>query len=326
MISYRNGFTSFANFFVLLCALYLFAAVPCDRVQQFQYLTLVCLPLGSAASLFYLYHIREQKLEQIAIEQDRRYQEVQMVQLQNVSHAGSTTIDTSYRKRKRGSLPDSGQLSKEDNGQRVKDWKGWLGMPVFYLNGIVYMLVRISVNVTMTIQPFYLELVPFFCSTPDEPTSRALALVPLISYTAQIVFSILLQPVMNDRLKSVTSQMVLAIIIMKTGSYPLAFMHDGNKRLVYYFAAVQGVGHLIMLNTATVLISDVIGDDTEQSAFVYGVYSFLDKLANGLILFYIVQNYSSDPFMLKWIMALTPPICTILAFVFTQIGLRYSRK
>jgi len=37
------------------------------------------------------------------------------------------------------------------------------------------------------------------------------------------------------------------------------------------------------------MISDFIGGDTEQSAFVYGVYSMFDKIANGLILFYIVD-------------------------------------
>lgn len=78
-------------------------------------------------------------------------------------------------------------------------------MPIFYINGLVYMLVRVAVNVTMTIQPFYLELVPFFCPMADEPTSRALALVPLISYTTQILFTITAQPTMNRRLKGITS-------------------------------------------------------------------------------------------------------------------------
>ena len=75
MIGYRNGFTSFANFFVLLCALYIFAIIPCNRVEQFQYLTLICLPFGFIATLFYIFNIRETKLEQSAIEFDRRYKE-----------------------------------------------------------------------------------------------------------------------------------------------------------------------------------------------------------------------------------------------------------
>lgn len=78
-----------------------------------------------------------------------------------------------------------------------------------------------------------------------------------------------------------------------------------------------------MLNTATSLISDVIGDDTEESAFVYGVYSFLDKLANGLLLFYIVNNYTNSSYHLKWVMAIVPVTCSIIAYLLTYIGIQY---
>ena len=33
--------------------------------------------------------------------------------------------------------------------ERLKDWKGWLSEGQFYIYGMVYMLVRIAVNVTM---------------------------------------------------------------------------------------------------------------------------------------------------------------------------------
>ena len=56
-------------------------------------------------------------------------------------------------------------------------------MPVFYSNGVIYMLVRIQVNVSMTILPFYLEMVPFKCEQECSHTSSSLALVPLISYS-----------------------------------------------------------------------------------------------------------------------------------------------
>ena len=78
-----------------------------------------------------------------------------------------------------------------------------------------------------------------------------------------------------------------------------------------------------MLNTATSLISDVIGDDTEESAFVYGVYSLFDKLANGFLLFYIVNNYSNSSYHLKWVMAIVPVICSILSYMLTYMGFQY---
>lgn len=78
-----------------------------------------------------------------------------------------------------------------------------------------------------------------------------------------------------------------------------------------------------MLNTATSLISDVIGNDSANAAFVYGVYSLFDKLANGFLLFFLVKDYNADATALKWIMAVIPIICSIFATIFTYIGHKY---
>ena len=95
---------------------------------------------------------------------------------------------------------DSEDLKKTEVG---RDWKGWLKEPTFYIHGFVYMLVRISVNVTMTVQPFYLQCVTGFglpdkdapCKSEGEgddsnPTPIELALVPLISYILSLIFSV----------------------------------------------------------------------------------------------------------------------------------------
>lgn len=37
-----------------------------------------------------------------------------------------------------------------------KKWYDWLKSETFYIYGFVYMMVRVAINVTMTVQPFYL--------------------------------------------------------------------------------------------------------------------------------------------------------------------------
>jgi len=78
-----------------------------------------------------------------------------------------------------------------------------------------------------------------------------------------------------------------------------------------------------MLNTATSLISDVIGSDAESSAFVYGVYSLFDKFSNGFLLYFIVATYPTDDHALRYIMGISPIICAILAYLLTYIGQKY---
>lgn len=77
-----------------------------------------------------------------------------------------------------------------------------------------------------------------------------------------------------------------------------------------------------MLNTATSLISDVIGKHESSAAFVYGCYSFFDKTANGIILYFVTALWLNADSVteIKWIMSIVPIFCAIVAFLFTFLG------
>lgn len=82
-----------------------------------------------------------------------------------------------------------------------------------------------------------------------------------------------------------------------------------------------------MINTSTSLISDVIGKDAESSAFVYGFYSFMDKIANGFAIERSLKLFENDELGLKIIMGGLPIVCSILAFGLTYLGkILYSEK
>ncbi len=75
-----------------------------------------------------------------------------------------------------------------------------------------------------------------------------------------------------------------------------------------------------MINTATSLISDVIGKDAESSAFVYGSYSFVDKVANGIIIFVVTSYFNNSDIALRLIIGLIPILCSVSAFLLTYYG------
>lgn len=64
-------------------------------------------------------------------------------------------IDLEY-KQARGDKISSETTNTEKNEKVSKDWIAWMKEGNFWIHGLVYMLVRISVNATMTVQPFYL--------------------------------------------------------------------------------------------------------------------------------------------------------------------------
>ena len=49
-----------------------------------------------------------------------------------------------------------------------------------------------------------------------------------------------------------------------------------------------------MLNSSISLISDVLGNDAENAATVYGIYSFFEKIVNGLAVERVVNLYTTQ--------------------------------
>jgi len=82
-----------------------------------------------------------------------------------------------------------------------------------------------------------------------------------------------------------------------------------------------------MINTSTSLISDVIGKDAESSAFVYGFYSFMDKIANGVAIERALAVFEKNELALKIIMGGLPIFCSVAAFLLVYLGkFLYSEK
>ena len=188
--------------------------------------------------------------------------------------------------------------------------------------GIVYMMARIAFNCLATIWPFYLQIVCGFVGNGNSPTSVQLAIVPLVNYVSSMLFSIFLQAKFTQALQSRVKPIMLSAVLIIVGSLPLALLSPAStwstKWLVYPCAAVQGVGTAILLNTSTSIISDVIGTNQSSSAFVYGMYSFLDKFANGFLISWLVAAYQKKEGDLRIIIVTVPilaVLCALLAAV-----------
>ncbi len=75
-----------------------------------------------------------------------------------------------------------------------------------------------------------------------------------------------------------------------------------------------------MLNTSISLISDVIGKEARNSAVVYGIYGFMDKVANGIIIFVITSYYNKNAEALRLIMGIVPSVCSLFAILLAYYG------
>ncbi|CDW80446.1 UNKNOWN [Stylonychia lemnae] len=309
LISLRNGFTFVANFTVLTSALIIFVILS-DPIWQFRVLCFLIVGLGAFSSSFYFITIKEPFLSAEAKRLQKEFKKISR---------------TEYKKE------EDNRISARQSmlSSNIKQWYHWFGEGQFYIYGMVYMMVRIAVNVTMSVQPFYLIIVTGFIKTEENPTPIAIALVPLVSYISSMIFSLFFYKKMMNALKNRFIPLFVSIIIISCGSIPYIFLNsESNIRwLVYLLSSIQGVGLAIMLNTATSLISDVIGKDDQSSAFVYGAYSFFDKVANGILIFFITAYFNKKEQPLRYIIGLIPVICSIAAFGLTYLGkVLYSER
>lgn len=188
-------------------------------------------------------------------------------------------------------------------------------------------MVRMAVNVVMTVQSLYLIEKLKFGGEKEGQTPLAVSLTPLISYSGSLLFQIFVYKWMLQKLRNRFLPMFIAIIITAAGSIPLFFLDESSRDFIYLCAPFTQIGLAIMINTSTSLISDVIGKDAESSAFVYGFYSFMDKIANGVAIERALKLFEKEPEPLKIIMAGLPIVCSLVAFLLTYLGkFLYSEK
>jgi MFS family permease len=149
-------------------------------------------------------------------------------------------------------------------------------------------------------------------------------LVPLCSYTCSLLFTVYVQAKLTQRLRNRLAIMSIAAVVIFVSTLPYAFLTTDprNNWLVYPLAAMQGTGIAMILNTSTSLISDVVGRDSKQAAFVYGFYSLLDKWGNGFMLFFLVKDYSASDIGLRVIVTLIPILSGFGTLFFTWLGMK----
>ncbi|OWZ13030.1 Glycoside-Pentoside-Hexuronide family transporter [Phytophthora megakarya] len=159
-------------------------------------------------------------------------------------------------------------------------WSCWFKLGMFYEVGLVYMCTRLVVNITQVFISFYLIVTL-------QMSATSIAIVPLLVYLSGFLATFFLR-YLNESLGRTGSfalgagLIVLALVL----SY---FLTPENATWVYPFSVVLGMGNSIIMVTSVCLTGDLVGNNVESGAFVYGAMSFTDKISNGIAILFI-QN------------------------------------
>lgn len=155
-----------------------------------------------------------------------------------------------------------------------------------YQVALIYMASRLFVNLTQVFIPLYLH-------ETLSMAASSLALVPLTMYVGSFVTSLFIEKINRFCGRKMTYTFgailgVTACIWIKVGegdSYVSSY--------IYVVACLLGSGGSIILVSSLGITTDLIGEKTDSGAFIYGLMSFTDKLANGVAVV-IIQYLHKD--------------------------------
>ncbi|KAL3290055.1 hypothetical protein HHI36_023425 [Cryptolaemus montrouzieri] len=155
-----------------------------------------------------------------------------------------------------------------------------------YKVALIYMSTRLFVNLSQVFIPLYLH------ETLDM-TASSLALIPLTMFIGSFLMSVGI-----EKLNRLFGRKMAYTIGVSMGVAACIWVQYGQGTFyisygIYVVAVLIGAAGSVVLVTSLGITADLIGDKTASGAFVYGIMSFTDKLANGVAVI-IIQDLHRD--------------------------------
>uniref|UniRef100_A0A1B6HVZ9 Major facilitator superfamily (MFS) profile domain-containing protein n=1 Tax=Homalodisca liturata TaxID=320908 RepID=A0A1B6HVZ9_9HEMI len=156
-----------------------------------------------------------------------------------------------------------------------------------YQVAVLYMATRLFANISQAFFPLYLH---------DNLMlgGQKIAILPLVMYALSFVMSILIKPLNKYFGRKVAFCFGAAVGIGVSVWVRLGEGYIYKTYLIYVVAGMYGISSSALLVTSLGITADLIGEDLNNGAFIYGLMSFADKLSNGAFVM-MIQYWTCFP-------------------------------
>jgi Na+/melibiose symporter-like transporter len=151
-------------------------------------------------------------------------------------------------------------------------WRAWFKRPGFFRVCVCYAFTRLVYNMTLLFFPLLL-------STALRYPMNYIGYCPLVLYCAAMLFSFAISPFI--KLTNKKFCFIFSSLLYLGAAIWLEFLKTPNDQ-IWPIAILIGTSSSGILILALAAIVDVVGEHQHSSAFVYGFYSVVDKVFNGL--------------------------------------------
>ncbi|XP_053620110.1 major facilitator superfamily domain-containing protein 12-like isoform X2 [Plodia interpunctella] len=166
----------------------------------------------------------------------------------------------------------------------------FLKMPLLYQTSLLYVFSRLYWALSLVYVPLFLEE---RLSVNPSSGSELVASVPLVLYISSFFFSLLLKSKINTYGHQMVYLIGSTLSLVSSLWIALAIDPDANIVQIYLVATFIGAGSSITLVSSLCVTADLIGPHSHQSAAIYSIVTFADKLVTGIAVV-AIENYKCD--------------------------------
>ncbi|CAL4108311.1 unnamed protein product, partial [Meganyctiphanes norvegica] len=190
-----------------------------------------------------------------------------------------------YTTKKQEKYANAERRSSNKNAMKKLDW--FKELP-FYQIAVLYMATRLYVNLYQSYIVLYIQ------DTLMLPVATV-ATVPFVMYAAGFAGSIVMEFINSKIGRKATFTLGCLVGLSGCIWVGLDRSEEFNNVGIYMVASLLGIGGSTLLITSLSLTADLIGDNVEGGAFVYGFMSLVDKFSNGIIIMLIQSLGENQP-------------------------------
>ncbi|KAF0726233.1 hypothetical protein Ae201684P_001310 [Aphanomyces euteiches] len=308
--STRYAFTILSNVLVFLVFLFLLHDVEPLEVpdaKKFTLLTTVSLVVGGICTLWFLIGTTEKTKKSIVL-----------VANPSPSNADAQTRGPTAFPVEADMPP---LVSWNDTPAAARQWSDWFRVGMFYEVGMVYMCTRLTVNVTQV-------YIPFLLTVTLDMSATSIAIVPMLVYVSGFLATFPMRWMNASLGREGTFVCGAVLIVLSLGlSW---FLTQETASWIYLLSVLLGFGNSIIMVTSVCLEGDLVGDNCESGAFVYGAMSFTDKISNGIAVL-LIQNQresitaAEDGELVRLVVCILPTV-SIVVGAMTLFWMKHGSK
>ena len=113
--------------------------------------------------------------------------------------------------------------------------------------------------------------------------------------------------------------MLISFIFVSVGCLPIYFLSNELRLPIFFLSFIWGIGFSQALSCVSSLINDVVGSKGKEGAFVYGAFSFADKLSCGIFLKFFLPVACDNKDILYYTIIFFPPSTIVFGILFVWV-------